>query len=168
MERSNEILYPMLVVSGISVTVFSLLGIITLAGWVPYASSHEHPSVIQSLIAEVTPFELNPSIEEPAQNINPPCRACGVVESIRISAVATSTSRSTVFTSSVEAHGVPAQVGAAASRAYVGQDTRRHLRYVVHVSMNDGSYRSFYLDDQPVYRVGEQIRLDHGSPVAMN
>lgn len=148
MEKSSALLYPALVVSGVSVTAFSLLGIATMTGWIPYANSQERSPFMQSMVAAVTPLTLTVADEKSAQ-IKVPCHACGLVESIRMSEMAANTSSAS------------ATAGADAGKP-------RPLRYVVHVSMDEGGFRTFYLDHQPAYRVGERILLDHGNPIAVN
>lgn len=149
MEKSSALLYPALVVSGISVTAFSLLGIAAMTGWIPYANSQERSPFMQSMVAAVTPLTLTVADEKSAQ-IKVPCRTCGLVESIRMSEMAANTTR------------VSATEG-----ADTGKNSRL-LRYVVHVSMDEGGFRTFYLDHQPAYRVGERILLEHGNPIAVN
>ena len=149
MEKSNAILYPALVVSGISVTAFSLLGIATMIGWIPYANPQERTPFMQSMVAAVTPLTLTSTAEKSVQ-IRVPCRTCGLVESIRMSEKAVNTT------------GAGATDGADAGK------TTRPLRYVVHVSMDEGGFRTLYLNYQPAYQVGERILLDHGNPIAVN
>lgn len=175
MEKSKGVLYPILVASGVSITAFSLLGIAIVTGYIPDASSNEHVPIAQSLAAEVTPFGAKQSLNEMTQ-IKQLCHECGVVESIRIAAVA------------VNPHGLGALNGSVASdstgskpvqtisnRVNVAGVTNsgngvahsaQHLRYVVHINMDKGGYRTFYLDYQPDYRVGERVQLDHGNPIA--
>lgn len=182
MEKSKGVLYPALVVSGISVTAFSLLGIVTMTGWIPTASSHESSPIMQSMVAVVTPFELK------SQDVKPDrsrqfCHDCGVVESIRISELAVKPSGPDAVASGAHGAVVEHSIGGgnahttltlagATSGADTGsgieQKTSAQLRYVVHVGMDDGGYRTFYLDRQPAYHTGERIRLAHGSPIALN
>lgn len=80
MEMFNEALYPVLVASGISVTAFSLFGIVAMTDWIP---SSPAPAA-QAVTAKGKPTET----KRPAGKTSPSpsCRDCKPGVSIRASA----------------------------------------------------------------------------------
>ncbi|MDR3392673.1 MAG: hypothetical protein P4L77_13160 [Sulfuriferula sp.] len=180
MEKTKGMLYPALVVSGISVTAFSLLGMLTMTGWVPYAGLHERAAIQQEMQKDDT---ADAGVEMPAVDQTVAafaadkwqCQACGVVASIRL-ADSTVNQAGPNAVSGSRLGTVSGNIGSAMSLVYIAGDTHaanmknagHAVRYVVRVNMDGGGYRTFYLDHRPVYRVGERIRLDHGSPITMS
>ncbi|ARU31857.1 hypothetical protein CAP31_09340 [Sulfuriferula sp. AH1] len=82
MEMFNEALYPVLVASGISVTAFSLFGIVAMTDWIPSS----HAPVTQPVTAKGRAVETKRPTGKTSPQNTPPCRDCKSVESIRASA----------------------------------------------------------------------------------
>ena len=70
-ERSG-LLYPMMVIAAIAVIVFSIVGIASMAGWLP-----------NSLIGRASAAVVNQSDQETAMPATFRCTECGVIESAR-------------------------------------------------------------------------------------
>ena len=84
MEMFKEALYPVLVASGISVTAFSLFGIVAMTDWIPSSPVPVAQSVTAKGMSVVT---KRPPGKTSTQS-TPPCRDCGSVQSPRTSATA--------------------------------------------------------------------------------
>lgn len=82
MEMFNEALYPVLVASGISVTAFSLFGIVAMTDGIPSSSA----PVAQSVTAKGVSVETKRPPGKTSTQSTPPCRDCRPVGSIRASA----------------------------------------------------------------------------------
>lgn len=201
MEGPKSSLQTVLIISGVAVTVFSLLGIATMAGWIPHANSQGNVVAAQSVTPPVTTppqperkYTERRQESRPAHNagnmngaqyaqVAPVCHECGVVQSIDVTQVA-SNDPSVLGTVAGGVLGalVGHQIGngngrtamtvvGAAGGAYAGNQIEKKMtqqqRYVVHVRMDDGTYRTFYLTSPPPYAQGNRIRLENGAPVAI-
>lgn len=217
MDKPKNILNTVLIISGVAVTLFSLLGIATMAGWMPHADSQEEVVAAQNATsgtvvgAPVAPIAQNapaatpykyresyPQRSEPRREesqrvasagLPPPvqaapvCRICGVVQAINVTEVP-STNTSVVGTvlggvlGAVVGHQIGngngrtlATVAGAAGGAYagdkIGQRVDQHQRFIIHVRMDDGTYRTFYLSAPPSFNTGDRVRLEHGTLIPM-
>lgn len=168
MNSSKGILYPTLVIAGITVTLFSLLGIATITGWIPKANSQDNVPMIQ-IVKEPAATAIN-SLSVPygeaqaeqrkrlsQQQAAPAsvCHSCGRVTAIR--------------TTEVTANGMGAVaggvLGAVIDEGAMEKHSKRQLRYSVHVKLDGGGYRTFYLDHAPDYSEGQRVRIVQGHPV---
>ena len=71
------LLYPLMLIAAIAVIVFSILGIVSIAGWMPNALSattltQQH--IARDAAATTLPVSSGPAFE---------CAECGMIESIR-------------------------------------------------------------------------------------
>lgn len=217
MDKPNNLLNTVLIISGIAVTLFSLLGIATMAGWLPHADSQEEAATAQATPASaVSPASPVTQTQSPRQasashysdphgypqegeprrqerpvmasagmpSASPPvCHICGVVEAINVTEVH-STNTSVVGTvlggvlGAVVGHQLGngngrtlATVAGAAGGAYagdkIGQRVNQHQRFIIHVRMDDGTYRTFYLSTPPSFNTGDRVRLENGTLIPM-
>ncbi|HET9112840.1 MAG TPA: glycine zipper 2TM domain-containing protein [Burkholderiales bacterium] len=221
MDKPNNILNTVLIVSGIAVTLFSLLGIATIAGWLPHAHSQEQvASAVQTvptpavspggaMTPPAQPIQNAPiaspyqyregyprrsearreerpvlaSAGSPAVQAPPVCPVCGVVQAINVTEVQ-SANTSVVGTvlggvlGAVVGHQIGngngrtlATVAGAAGGAYagdkIGQRVNQHQRFIIHVRMDDGTYRTFYLSAPPSFNTGDRVRLENGTLIPM-
>ncbi|MHB0991181.1 MAG: outer membrane lipoprotein [Burkholderiales bacterium] len=218
MDKPNNILNTVLIVSGIAVTLFSLLGIATIAGWLPHAHSQEDVAVATQTApvpaappagAMIQPVQNAPiaspyqyregyprrsetrreerpalaSAGSPPVQAPPVCPVCGVVQAINVTEVQ-STNTSVVGTvlggvlGAVVGHQIGngngrtlATVAGAAGGAYagdkIGQRVNQHQRFIIHVRMDDGTYRTFYLSAPPSFNTGDRVRLENGTLIPM-
>jgi hypothetical protein len=72
--RPYGLLYPMMLIAAIAVIVFSILGIVSIAGWMPSALS-AGPMNETRVSRDVGANEAMPPVFE--------CAECGMIESIR-------------------------------------------------------------------------------------
>jgi outer membrane lipoprotein SlyB len=78
--RPPDLLYPMMVIAAIAVIVFSILGIASMAGWMPRAMIGSHTATAADTNATTLPSE---SVEVPRAGVVFHCAECGVIESVR-------------------------------------------------------------------------------------
>lgn len=222
MDKPKNILNTVLIISGVAVTLFSLLGIATMAGWMPHANSQEEVVAAQNVVPGTAPIvgtpvapmmqsaqnapdaapykyrESYPQRSEPRRQerqrvasagLPPPvqaasvCQVCGVVQAINVTEIQ-STNTSVVGTvlggvlGAVVGHQIGngngrtlATVAGAAGGAYagdkIGQRVNQHQRFIIHVRMDDGTYRTFYLSAPPSFNTGDRVRLEHGTLIPM-
>jgi len=166
--QATRSLYPIMLITGIAVTVFSLLGIAAITGHLPVARS------------DPAPLDSGQPRTKPAPAV---CSQCGVVTSIRVvesegratglGAVAGGVTGALVGNQIGDGHGRTAMtVVGAAGGAYMGNEiekrTRARTSYVVTLRMDDGTRRTLYLGHMPATAVGERVKIRNGVPVALN
>jgi outer membrane lipoprotein SlyB len=79
--RPPELLYPMMLIAAIAVIVFSILGIASIAGWMPRAMVGSGTAMAtDTRSAEVPASE---SVEASRAGPAFQCAECGVIESVR-------------------------------------------------------------------------------------
>ena len=71
---TSGLLYPMMVIAAIAVIVFSILGIASMAGWMPRAMVGTQTNVAHTSNAAPAAQSASPAFQ---------CAECGVIESIR-------------------------------------------------------------------------------------
>ena len=113
----------------------------------------------------------------------PVCQVCGTVETINVTEVQ-SPNTSVVGTvlggvlGAVVGHQIGngngrtlATVAGAAGGAYagdkIGQRVNQHQRFIIHVRMDDSTYRTFYLTTPPSFNTGDRVRLENGTLIPM-
>ncbi len=183
----SPLLYPVLLIAGISVIIFSLLGIAVMTGLLPQAQSQPAVTAAATGRAVVDPEvahqgpKKTASTKQPAQRSDVKtaalrCEDCGVVESVR----------------SVEAKGQGSGVGAVAggvvggilgnqvgggngrtamtvvgagAGAYAGNEIeknmKRNVSYEIRVRMDDQTIRTFR-SGQPDVGVGQRVSVRDG------
>ena len=220
MDQPKNTLNTVLIISGIAVTLFSLLGIATMAGWIPHANSQDGTATTQNATPATMPANASgptaqypqgaadasqykygekypqrheqrrqERVNEATASTSAPmpavqvCPVCGVVQAINITQVQSS-SPSVIGTvlggvlGAVVGHQIGngngrtlATVAGAAGGAYagdkIGQRATEQQRYVIHVRMDDATYRTFYLSTPPSFNTGDKVRLENGALVAM-
>jgi outer membrane lipoprotein SlyB len=198
MNEPKGMLYPTLVVSGISVTLFSLLGIAAIAGWLPKANSEDAvmatPSINVPLHApadtqttrygEATDAQRK-QMYQPPQSVakSAVCHSCGTVSTIRATEVMAKPTGVGAVAGGVLGAVVGNQMGGgngrtvmtvvgAAGGAYAGNEVeKRHnsqMRYTVYVRLDNGGHRTFYLNQPPHFNEGQRVRIEHGYPVSID
>ncbi|MEQ1667924.1 MAG: glycine zipper 2TM domain-containing protein [Sulfuriferula sp.] len=191
MNSSKGILYPVLLISGITVTLFSLLGIATITGWIPKANSQDTMPMSRIVENPATNVLSVPYGEAQAeqrkrfsqqQRVAPAtvCHSCGMVTAIRTTVIAAKPTGIGAVAGGVLGAVVGNQIGAGngrtamtivgvASGAYAGNEVEKRsksqLRYSVHVRLDGGGYRTFYLNHAPDYSEGQRVRIVQGHPV---
>ena len=171
-----KLLYPSMVIAAIAVTVFSLLGIATLTGALPFA----HSETKNSAAAEAVADEDHAS---PAKTLAAACNSCGVVESVRAVEVKGQGSGLGVIaggiTGALLGNGIgqgngrtAATVLGAAGGAYAGNEieknTKKHTSYRIRVRMNDNSIRTLYQREAPGVSSGDRVKVVDGTVVQLS
>ncbi len=173
-----KLLYPSMVIAAIAVTVFSLLGIATLTGALPFAHSEtdiesvdERPDAdVQNTAGPATTGKLASS-----------CSSCGVVESVRAIEVKGEGSGLGVVAGGITGALLGSNVGGGSGRtvatvlgaaggAYAGNEieknTKKRTSYRVRVRMADDSIRTLYQRDIPGFAPGDKVEVVDGAVIA--
>lgn len=174
-----KLLYPSMVIAAIAVTVFSLLGIATLTGALPYA--HSSTSTGYG-IDEVAGTENMGSENRKARTSDaaPACANCGVVESVRaveakgqasgVGALAGGVAGALLGNGVGRGNGrTVATLAGAAGGAFAGNEieksTKKHTRYRIRVRMGDDSIRTLYQQEAPGFSAGNRVKIVGGTVV---
>lgn len=176
-QNHPKLLYPSMVIAAIAVTVFSLLGIATLTGALPFAHSETNASVSQ-------PYGFEEKVvEAPMQRLAAACSNCGIVESVRavevkgegtgLGAVAGGITGALLGTQIGNGNGrTVATVAGAAGGAYAGNEieknTRKHVTYRIRVRMGDETVRTVYQRSAPSVSPGDRVKVVDGTIVALS
>jgi outer membrane lipoprotein SlyB len=182
----SPLLYPTLLIAGISVIVASLLGIAAMTGLLPTAQSQPAAAPAGNP-AVVAPRPPPPSAPVPARKaatksgaVPGPCAECGVVESVRAIEVRGEGSGVGAVAGGVVGGILGNQVGGGRGRtamtvvgagagAYAGHELeknmKRGVRYEIRVRMDDRSHRIFQ-SAQPDVGVGQRVTVKGGQLAA--
>ena len=176
-----KLLYPSMVIAAIAVTVFSLLGIATLTGALPFAHSEGKESISASE-AQVAGSDGNvPPSGDKKIAFN--CASCGTVESVRavevkgdgsgVGAVAGGLAGALLGNGIGHGNGrAIATVLGGAGGAYAGNEieknTKKHTSYRVRVQMANGSIRTVYQREAPGVAAGDRVKIVDGTVVALS
>lgn len=187
----SPLLYPTLLIAGISVIIASLLGIAAMTGLLPQAQSQpavtaaatgqsvtEHQTAGQTPKKAVT-AKSPPQRASGTETAATRCKDCGVVESVRtlerkgersgVGAVAGGVVGGILGNQVGGGNGRAAMtvVGAGAG-AYAGHELEKNMNrsaiFEVRVRMDDRSIRTFHLDN-PDVGVGQRIKVRDGRPI---
>lgn len=179
-----KLLYPSMVIAAIAVTVFSLLGIATLTGALPFAHSETRSSGVQDpagFAAEDASESEMRSVQKTAAggkmaSIN--CSVCGVVVSVRpievksegsgIGLVAGGVTGALVGNNIGNGNGrTAATVLGAAGGAYAGNEIEKNIKkrviYRVRVRMNDDTIRTVNQRQVPAVSAGDRVKIVDGT-----
>lgn len=80
--RGHGLLYPMLIIAAVAVIVFSIMGIATIAGWMPSTMIGDSAPTAAASTTKVIQSTPTPAIEArngPAFQ----CAECGVIDTVR-------------------------------------------------------------------------------------
>lgn len=183
-------LYPLLLIAGISVIIASLLGIAAMTGLLPQAQSQ--PAVTAAVtgkaVAEPAAPRVAPKTAAAAKSAAPRaadakaataavrCEDCGVVESVRTIEARGEGSGVGAVAGGLVGGILGNQVGGGSGRtamtvvgagagAYAGHELeknmKRNVSYEIRVRMDDRSYRTFR-SSQPDVGVGQRVSVRDG------
>jgi hypothetical protein len=79
--RTPGLLYPLMVIAAVAVIAFSILGIASIAGWMPHAMVGSGTAVAAETIRSTLP--LGEVADAPRTGPAFQCAECGVIESVR-------------------------------------------------------------------------------------
>ena len=136
----------LVIISVVSLIIFSLVGTASITGQMTAVNSDTNGSAARPKQTAIKP-NITPIIavkRASAQNVEQtkPCANCAVVDSIVVNKV------------KGESGGMGAVPGSVAD----GQ-TATSLVYLVKIRMDDGTYRVVSQQDQPVFNVGEKVKI---------
>lgn len=185
-----KLLYPILVIAGFSVTLFSLLGIAALTGIMPTARSHAEASSATSAQATNKPMvpaaaptaaATTPASNAKARNTAVACSNCGKVESVTtversgnstgVGAVAGGITGALLGNQMGRGDGRTVMtLAAGAGGAYLGdkieQNSRRSTAYKIVVRMDNGTQRTIYQTEPPNVVIGGPVQIVGNTVVA--
>jgi outer membrane lipoprotein SlyB len=176
--------YPLMMAAGISVIIFSLVGIAAFTGVLPSANSKQEdkaalataPAAAQKAPAPVAQA-LAPVVQAPAGAAvqKSSCPTCGVIAAVRAVEVKADTSGVGAVAGGVAGAVVGNQFGhgdgrtvmtiaGAAGGAFAGNEIEKHVKkhkvYKVTVRMDDGRMVTVNKNAAPAFAVGERVRLN--------
>ena len=177
-----KLLYPSMVIAAIAVTVFSLLGIATLTGALPFAHARTaHTGYGIDEIADESPTKNSANKPEVRNEVAAParkgCGHCGVIESIQavevkgrgsgVGAVAGGITGALLGNGIGQGNGRTAvTILGAAGGAYAGNEieknTKKHISYRIRVLMSDNSIRTVIQRDASGISVGDRVKVVDG------
>ncbi|CAG4884337.1 conserved protein of unknown function [Georgfuchsia toluolica] len=170
-----KLLYPSLVIAAIAVTVFSLLGIATLTGALPFAHSEMREATAAKTQAE--------SDRMTSKKLAATCPSCGTVESVHAVQVKGEGSGVGIVAGGIAGallgNGIGrgagrslATVAGAAGGAYAGNEieknTKKHISYRIRVRMSDGSIRTLHQSEAPGVSAGDRVKIVDGTIVQLS
>ena len=185
--------HPIVIVAGVAVLLFSLLGAAALTGILPTAT----PKAGDPATPQVQPAPTaqgQPATRPAAQPTQPraaspasqpraaaaPCIACGVIEAIRTVEVQGKTSGVGAVAGGIAGgvlgnqfgHGTGKTlmtVGGAAGGAFAGDAVEGHMKkhtaWRVTVRLEDGSVRTLQQSAQPPFAIGDRVRIVDGNTI---
>lgn len=179
--------HPVLIVAGVAVTLFSLLGAAAVTGLLPTANSRTAETGWASQPAQAAPASrtvaqsgtpAQPKPRSVAQTqIQATCANCGVIESIRAVEVKEKTSGLGAVAGGVAGGLLGNQIGSGTTRtvltvggaaggAFAGDAVEGHLKkhtvWRVTVRLEDGSVRTVSQRTQPAFASGDRVRVLEG------
>lgn len=165
--QPSGLLYPLMVIAGVSVTVFSLLGTAAITGHLPAAQAAAFaPAAKPSQGAAATKIAGRYA-----------CNTCGTVAAVHATEIKGQGSGLGAVAGGVTGAILGTQIGngngrtaatllGAAGGAYLGNEieknTKAVTRYTVTVRMSDGSVRTFQRS-APEFAVGQKVRVEGGT-----
>lgn len=161
-------LHPLLVIAAVAVTLFSLLGIAAITGFLPAAlSGKSDGNAVESPGAVPAP-----------RMAAAPCPNCGVVDAIRTVELRGDASGVGAVTGGVAGAVIGNQFGqgrgntaltilGAAGGALAGNEIEKNMKkrhaYRVTVRMDDGTYRTLSQSQPPSVAIGDKVRIVNGA-----
>jgi len=187
--------HPMVLVSAIALTIFSLLGSAAITGLIPSAHSAREEA-LQSDIAEhsqinppATPEFKTKVIPQSTNKVMPPtstpkttkCASCGTIVSIEkvkqdgegtgLGAVAGGVAGGILGNQVGRGRGNTLMtILGVGGGAYAGHTIEEKMKattaYIVKVRMDSGTYRTITLYTPPQHEVGDQVKVNSGQMVS--
>lgn len=173
--QPSGLLYPLMVIAGVSVTVFSLLGTAAITGHLPAAQAAAFaPAAKQPLSTADKPNQVAAATKNAGRYA---CNACGTVAAVHATEIKGQGSGLGAVAGGVTGAILGTQIGngngrtaatllGAAGGAYLGNEieknTKAVTRYTVTVRMSDGSVRTFQRS-APEFAVGQKVRVEGGT-----
>ena len=182
--------HPILIAAGVAVLLFSLLGAAALTGILPVGISKQaEPGVMPQKSATTAPGTAAPGRAAPATGAPArpapktavaaaPCPTCGVIDSIQAVEVKGKTTGLGAVAGGVAGGLLGNQIGSgntrtvmtvggAAGGAFAGDAIEGHVKkqtvWRVAVRLEDGSVKTLSQNTQPVFAVGERVRIVNGT-----
>lgn len=183
MQTRPKLLYPSMVIAAITVTVFSLLGIATLVGAIPFAHSEggSSPSFFSDSGQPSNPAPASATSESTPPDRSPlvagHCQSCGTVISVNrveqkgqgtgIGAVAGGVAGALLGNGMGQGNGRTAMtLLGGAGGAYAGNEIEKNTHktsfYRIRVRMEDGRVRSINQRDLPSVVAGDHVKIVDG------
>ena len=186
--------HPIIVIAGIAVTIFALIGSAAIMGWLPKAHTEESDAAQAAKLAaqhsadkathEKATRHVKIASAESTHNASSgsstACFNCGVVQSVNVVEVEGKGSGLGMVTGGVLGGLLGNQVGqgngktvatvaGVAGGAYAGNEVEKKVKktqtYNVVVRMHDGATRTFHQNTDPGLGIGEKVKIENGGIV---
>jgi outer membrane lipoprotein SlyB len=180
--KPGGLLYPVMVIAGVSVTVFSLLGTAAITGHLPAAHSNTlgtadkpKPALSAAPAGKPAPAKEVTATAKGKTASRYVCDNCGTVAAVRATEAKGEGSGLGAVAGGVTGAILGNQIGngngrtaatllGAAGGAYLGNEIEKSTKtvtyYTVTVRMNDGSLRTFQRSTLPEFGVGQKVRVE--------
>ena len=140
---------PLVIIAVVSLIIFSIVGIAAITGQMTAVNSESSGLAAspeeKSIKPNITPIFVGKRASAPKVERSKPCANCAVVDSIIVNEV------------KEDGGGVSMVPGSVA-----GGQIAATPAYLVKVHMDDGTYRVVSQQDQPVFHVGEKVKIVDG------
>ncbi len=137
---------PLVIIAVVSLIIFSLVGIASITGQMTAVDSETSGSAARpegtGIKSNITPIFVEKLATTRKVEQAKPCANCAVIDSIIVN----------------EVKGESGGVGMVPGSVADGQ-TATMSAYLVKVRMDDGTYRVVSQQDQPVFHVGEKVKI---------
>ncbi|HSS47223.1 MAG TPA: hypothetical protein VLL03_07410 [Burkholderiales bacterium] len=140
----------LVIITAVSVIIFSLIGIAAITSHIPGVSSEideadaaVEPQSGKPFVSSVVPLDAKSEPTRYLVEAAKACPNCGVIESITANQ----------------------EKGDAYAGHKVEKNVNKKVTYQVKVRMDNGTYRVVSQQDQPVFRVGEKVKIVNGTVV---
>ena len=149
---------PLIIIAAVSMIIFIIVGIAAIIYQIQAANSTTGEPAARGFLESGIKPNIMPIVEKRASTQimeqAKPCANCGVVDSITVN----------------EAKGAKGDRGAANS-AYTGHEIEKNVNqtvtHQVKVRMDNGTYRVVLQQDQPIFHVGEKVKIVKGTVVQL-
>jgi len=179
--------HPIIIIAGIAVTIFALVGSAAIMGWLPKAHTEESDAAQAAKLAAQHPADKAThekthhvqvaSAESTHNTSSAGCANCGVVQSVNLVEVEGKGSGLGMITGGVLGGLLGNQVGqgngktvatvaGVAGGAYAGNQVEKSVKktksYNIVVKMHDGATRTFHQNTDPGLGIGEKVKIENG------
>jgi hypothetical protein len=146
---------PLIIIAAVSMIIFIIVGIAAIIYQIQAANSTTSEPAARGFLESGIKTNIMPIVEKRTSTqimeLTKPCANCGVIDSITVN----------------EAKGDRS----AANSAYTGHEIEKNVNqtvvHLVKVHMDNGTYRVVLQQDQPIFHVGEKVKIINGTVVQL-
>lgn len=172
--------HPIVIIAGIAVTIFALVGTAAIMGWLPKAHTEEsaaQTNLADTKIPEQTKHGKSSHMKIASAESAHFCANCGVVQSVNLVETAGQGSGLGAVAGGVVGGLLGNQIGngngrtvatvaGVAGGAFAGNQVEKNINKTKHynivIRMNDGATRTFRQNTDPGLAIGEKVKIENG------